>query len=100
MVADRLCICLVLLSATASFAILGGFIRLSAAAMPLLDAMQPAAYGIYLIHYVPVLWMQYWLWGTDHSAFTKAGLSLAFGLGASWLTTAALRRLPGATRVL
>ena len=90
----------VLLSATASFAILGGFIRLSAAAMPLLDAMQPAAYGIYLIHYVPVLWMQYWLWGTDHSAFTKAGLSLAFGLGASWLTTAALRRLPGATRVL
>ena len=66
----------------------------------LLDAMQPSAYGIFLIHYVPVLWMQHWLLGKDLSAFSKAGLSLVFGLGVSWLATLVLRSLPGAKRVL
>jgi hypothetical protein len=62
--------------------------------------MQPAAYGIFLIHYVPVLWMQYWLRDVDLSAFAKAGISFAFGLGVSWLVTVALLRLPYAKRVL
>ena len=89
-----------LFSAAMTFAVLAWFMRREASRAPLLDAMQPSAYGIFLIHYVPVLWMQYWLLGRDLSAFSKAGLSFAFGLGVSWLATLALRSLPGAKRVL
>ena len=68
----------------------------------LLDAMQPSAYGIFLIHYVPVLWMQHWLLGRDINAFSKAALSLIFGLGVSWLATlpAAKRKVAGGLAAL
>jgi surface polysaccharide O-acyltransferase-like enzyme len=89
-----------LFSAAICFAILAWFIRFDGPGRGFLDAMQPAAYGIFLIHYVPVLWMQYWLRDVDLSAFAKAGISFAFGLGVSWLVTVALLRLPYAKRVL
>lgn len=89
-----------LFSAAMTFAVLAWFMRSEQSRAPLLDAMQPAAYGIFLIHYLPVLWIQHWLFGRDLSAFSKAGLSFAFGLGVSWLATLALRSLPGAKRVL
>lgn len=89
-----------LFSAAMTFAVLAWFMQSEQSRAPMLDAMQPSAYGIFLIHYVPVLWMQYWLLGNDLSAFSKAGLSFVFGLGVSWLATLALRSLPGAKRVL
>lgn len=89
-----------LFSAAMTFAVLAWFMRRENSRAPLLDAMQSSAYGIFLIHYVPVLWMQHWLLGQDLSAFGKAALSLIFGLGVSWLATLALRSLPGAKRVL
>src|SRR3569623_1104190 len=63
------------------------FMRSENSHAPLLDAMQSSAYGIFLIHYLPVLWMQHWLLGKDLSAFTKAGLYLVFGLGVSWFVS-------------
>jgi len=89
-----------LFSAAMTFAVLAWFMRSEQSRAPLLDAMQPAAYGIFLIHYLPVLWIQHWLFGRDLPAFSKAGLSFAFGLGVSWLATLVLRSLPGAKRVL
>jgi uncharacterized membrane protein YhdT len=89
-----------LFSAAMTFAVLAWFMHRETSRAPLLDAMQPSAYGIFLIHYVPVLWIQHWLLGQNLSAFSKAGLSLVFGLGVSWLATLALRSLPGAKRVL
>ncbi len=89
-----------LFSAAIAFAILAWFIHFDRPGFGLLEAMHPAAYGIFLIHYVPVLWTQYWLAPYDRSAFAKALISFVVGLGVSWAATLALLRLPGAKRVL
>jgi hypothetical protein len=59
--------------------------------------MQADAYGMFLMHYPIVLWLQYWLFDLDVPAIAKA--LIAFVL-LSWAVMAALRKLPGATKVL
>jgi peptidoglycan/LPS O-acetylase OafA/YrhL len=62
--------------------------------------MQPDAYGIFLVHYPIVLWLQYWLFDFDLPAIVKALVAFVLTVLFSWAVTAALRKIPGATRVL
>lgn len=89
-----------LFSAAMAFAVLAWFIHFDRRGSGLLDAMQASAYGIFLVHYVPVLWLQHWMLPLDLPAFAKAGIAFIGGLGISWAVTLALLRLPGAKRVL
>jgi hypothetical protein len=52
------------------------------------------------VHYPIVLWLQYWLFDFDLPAIVKAAVSFVLTVVLSWAATAALRRIPGATRVL
>jgi surface polysaccharide O-acyltransferase-like enzyme len=49
----------VLSSATSCFALAALFLRFAAAPRPLLDSLSQHAYGIYFVHYVFVIWLQY-----------------------------------------
>ena len=62
--------------------------------------MQGDAYGIFLVHYPIVLWLQYWLFDFDLPAIVKALLAFVLTVALSWTATAALRRIPGAKYVL
>jgi surface polysaccharide O-acyltransferase-like enzyme len=70
------------------------------------DPLRDSAYGIYLIHYIPVLWLQYALYDLSLApvmqvtAIIKAVIVFVLTLAFSWAATAALRKLPGATHVL
>ena len=46
-------------SAAQTFNILALFLRFDNDGASILDPLRDSAYGIYLIHYVPVLWLQY-----------------------------------------
>jgi len=93
-------------SAAQTFNILALFLRFSNDGSSLLDPLRDSAYGIYLIHYVPVLWLQYALYDFSFSpvmqvsAIIKAIIVLVLTLVSSWAATAALRKFPGATHVL
>jgi peptidoglycan/LPS O-acetylase OafA/YrhL len=93
-------------SAAQTFNILALFLRFSNDGSSVLDSLRDSAYGIYLIHYVPVLWLQYALYDLSFSpvmqltAVIKAIIVFILTLALSWAATAALRRIPGATRVL
>ncbi|ABD87154.1 acyltransferase family protein [Rhodopseudomonas palustris] len=93
-------IAFVVFSAAISFAILAFFLRFKTAGRSLLDALQHDAYGIFLVHYAYMLWLQYWLYGYDLPAIAKAGIVFVLGLALSWITTALLRRIPGVALVL
>jgi peptidoglycan/LPS O-acetylase OafA/YrhL len=86
--------------------ILALFLRFDNDGSSILDSLRDSAYGIYLIHYVPVLWLQYLLYDfslspvMQLSAIIKAVIVFVLTLALSWAATAALRRIPGATRVL
>ncbi len=56
-----------------------------------LDSLSANAYGIYLVHYVFVLWLQYALLGADLNAFGKVGLVFTAALALSWASSAAIR---------
>jgi hypothetical protein len=93
-------------SAAQTFNILALFLRFDNDGRSILDPLRDSAYGIYLIHYVPVLWLQYALYDISFSpvmqvsAIIKAAIVLVLTLAFSWAATAALRKIPGATHVL
>ncbi|WP_249780691.1 acyltransferase [Bradyrhizobium sp. dw_78] len=89
----------VVFSASILFTILGFFLG-SKRPWYLLDRMQGDAYGIFLVHYPIVLWLQYWLFDYDLPAIVKATIAFVLTVAFSWALTAALRKIPGATHVL
>jgi peptidoglycan/LPS O-acetylase OafA/YrhL len=67
---------------------------------PFWASLRRNAYGIYLVHYGVVVWLQYALLRIELPGLAKALLVTVAGIGLSWALAAALRRLPGLRRVL
>jgi len=87
-------------SVAVMFLILAYFLRFNYSGWSILDPMQPAAYGMFLVHYPIVLWLQYGMFDFDIPAIPKALVAFVLTVVLSWAATAALRKIPGATRVL
>ena len=87
-------------SAAMLFAVLAIFLRFMRGGSSLLDPLQHDAYGIFLVHYMYVLWIQHWLFDVELPAIPKALIALGGTLILSWATSAVLRQIPGAKRVL
>jgi peptidoglycan/LPS O-acetylase OafA/YrhL len=83
-----------------SFAMLAVFRRFANTGTPLRASLSRNAYGIYLLHYGFVLWLQYALLPAALPAAAKAAVVLAVALAASWTATAALRRIKVVARVI
>ncbi|MBS0523861.1 MAG: acyltransferase [Proteobacteria bacterium] len=64
------------------------------------DSLSANAYGIYVVHWPIVLWVQLALVPTPLGAVTKGLLATLVGFGLSWLASAVLRAVPGVSRVL
>jgi surface polysaccharide O-acyltransferase-like enzyme len=90
----------VLFSASILLTILAFFQHSKAEGHTLLDRMQADAYGMFLVHYPIVLWLQYWMFDFDLPAIVKAAVAFVLTVILSWAATAALRRIPGANHVL
>jgi hypothetical protein len=92
--------CFAAFSVAITFSILSYFLRFSQSGWSILDPMRPDAYGMFLVHYPIVLWLQYWLFDFDWPAIAKATTAFVLTVILSWAATAALRKIPGANRVL
>jgi len=90
----------VLFSAAILLTILAFFLHSKAPGPNLLDRMQADAYGMFLVHYPIVLWLQYWMFDFDWPAIIKALIAFVMTVILSWAATAALRKIPGAGHVL
>ncbi len=87
-------------SVTIMFVILAYFLRFKQAGWSILDPMQPDAFGMFLVHYPIVLWLQYWLFDFNIPAIAKALIAFVLTVIFSWAATRALRQIPGARYVL
>lgn len=90
----------VIFSAGMMFTILSFFMRWKRSGWSILDPMQNDAYGIFLVHYAFVLWIQYWMLDFDWPAIVKALIAFVVTMAASWSATRLLRMIPGSQRVL
>ena len=91
---------LVLSCGVISFALSAVFIRFAMRRVQAFDSLAENAYGIYLVHYVFVIWLQYMMLSFALPAIIKGASVFAATLALSWISTAAMCRLRMAARVL
>ena len=80
--------------------IMAYFLRRNRLGWSILDPMRPDAFGMFLVHYPIVLWLQYWLFDYDLPAIAKALIAFVLTVFLSWGATILLRKIPGADQVL
>jgi peptidoglycan/LPS O-acetylase OafA/YrhL len=90
----------VLSCASSSLALVALFLRLARRSARLRDSLSANAYGIYILHYVCVSWLQYALLGVNWAGWPKALAVFSGALLIAWLLSAALRKMPGIRMVL
>lgn len=86
--------------AVSSFAFLAVFVRFARHRVAILDSLTANAYGIYLVHYAFVSWLQYELLPASVPAVAKAAIVFFGAVLLSWGSTAVLRRIPMVRRVI
>ena len=87
-------------SAAMTLAVPATFVYAARLRLDLLDAIQPSAYGIFLVHYIFIIWLQYNVYDPVWSAFLKFAIVFFGTLSLSWATTVSLRRMPIMAHVL
>jgi surface polysaccharide O-acyltransferase-like enzyme len=90
----------VLCAASACLALLALFLRFAGPHRPMFESLADNAYGIYLVHYVFVIWLQYMLLGVALFAVVKAAIVFTGALFLSWAITAAVCRIPIGARLM
>ncbi len=84
--------------AASSFAFIALFMRFATTSRRMLDSLSDNSYGIYLLHYACVTWLQFALLHTDLPGVAKAALVFAGALAASWSLASTLRKIPAVGR--
>jgi hypothetical protein len=87
-------------SAAMTFAVPAVFLHFQRSSFSLLDAMQPSAYGIYLLHFIPLIWLQYVVYDPALPAFVKFAIVFTGTLSVSWALTVLLRKATVAARMI
>src|SRR5262249_16606877 len=91
---------LVLFAASACFAWVAIALRFAAERRCILSSISDNAYGIYLFHYVFVIWTQYALLPYSMPAFVKGAIALGVTFALSWAVSAGVSRVPLGARLL
>jgi peptidoglycan/LPS O-acetylase OafA/YrhL len=87
-------------SAAMAFTVPATSLRLAHSGSRLLDAMQSSAYGIYLLHYMFIIWLQYVVFDPAFPAGVKAGIVFVGTLSGSWALAVLLRKIPVVARMI
>ena len=81
-------------------AVLAVILRFAARRLPSLGGLKANAYGMYLVHYLFVVWLQFAMLGADLPASIKAAVVFGSTLVLSWGAVAGLGRLPSVGEIL
>jgi surface polysaccharide O-acyltransferase-like enzyme len=87
-------------SAAMTFTVPAVFLRFAQSTFRLLDAMRPSAYGIYLLHFIFLIWLQYIVYDPAFPAFVKFAIVFIGTLSMSWALTVLLRKIPLVARTI
>ncbi len=82
------------------FAVLALVLRFSGKQLPVLSGLKHNAYGIYLVHYVFVVWLQYALLGVGLVAVAKGAIVFGGTLLLSCVAVGAFRRIPRTGQII
>jgi surface polysaccharide O-acyltransferase-like enzyme len=78
----------------------GFFLRFAKRHVRIFDSLSENSYGIYIVHYVFVIWHQYLLLGSDLAPLMK-GITVFVGtLIFSWVSVASIRNIPALAKII
>ncbi len=83
-----------------SFSFMALFVRFATRRRWICDSLSDNEYGMYLIHYMFVSWLQLAILSAPLPAVAKGLLVFAGVLLLSWSTSASLRRIPAVSRIV
>jgi hypothetical protein len=87
-------------SAAMTFTVPAIFLHFARSSLWLLDAMRPSAYGIYILHFIFLIWLQYIVYDPAFPAFVKFVIVFTGTLSMSWALTVLLRKIPLVARTI
>jgi hypothetical protein len=87
-------------SAAMTFTVPAVFLRFARSSLWLLDTMRPSAYGIYVLHFIFLIWLQYIVFDPAFPAFVKFAIVFTGTLSMSWALTVLLRKIPVVARTI
>ena len=76
------------------------FRRFAITHQPVFDRLSACSYGMYLIHYPVVVWLQFALLAVALDPIAKGAIVYVGAVALNWGIVAALRRVPVIARVL
>jgi len=82
------------------FGMIGLFVRFAKRRMGVFESLSENGYGIYVVHYFFVTWLQYLLLGNTLHPIVKGMLVFTGTLVLSWGTVAVIRRIPAVAKVI
>lgn len=82
------------------FFVFAAAVRIAQFRTRLLDSLKDNAYGMYLIHYLFIVWLQFAMLAFALPAIVKASVVFAGTLMLSWTATAAVRRIPAVAQII
>jgi peptidoglycan/LPS O-acetylase OafA/YrhL len=91
---------LVLCCGTISLAFIAIFRRFAVAHHPVFESLSASSYGIYLMHYPVVVWLQFALLAVALSPIAKGAIVFVGAVALGWGTVVALRRVSVIARVV
>ena len=89
-----------LFSAAMTTAEISIFVRFAQSRLAFLDAMRPSAYGIFLVHYIFIIYLQYAVYDPPLPAFVKFAIVFIGTLSLSWGTVLLLKKIPVVARMI
>jgi surface polysaccharide O-acyltransferase-like enzyme len=82
------------------FGMTGLFYQFAKRCVRILDSLSENSYGIYIVHYVFVTWLQYVLLGSGLVPFVKGILVFAGTLIFSWVLVSSIRQIPAVAKII
>jgi len=76
------------------------FLRVFRKPIRILDSLSRSSYGMYLLHYLVILWLQYAVLRTSLHVGWKFAVVFCGGVALCWAATAALRRSAWVRKVI
>lgn len=76
------------------------FVRFARRRIAPLSSLSANSYGIYLVHYLVIIWLQYAVLRVNLAAGWKAAIVFFGGLALCWGSVAALRRIPAIRKII
>jgi len=78
----------------------GLFLRFAKRRVRIFDSLSENSYGIYIVHYVFVTWLQYLLLGSGLAPLVKGIVVFVGTLTLSWVLVASIRHIPTVAKVI